>query len=290
MREHPLRTVAIQGELPSNPNDPATFRLRGISLEFAWAMRDVDALDGWHSTGIYLLLDAFNRVYVGKATGRRGLKGRVRTQIAERPWCKRVLLVRESSAGGFDSAEAGYMESELISRLKAMPSICCDNIMQPFEQGLDACVVDTLSDSCCWVISMLARLGVPVEFAGEQRTDPLPPEPTTATTDTVADLVREKVIAVGETLYCAWPSPQPANRRAQCVVDADSVRCCGRTYSSLSDAATVLTGTTAHGMQFWGSLQGDGSVLSLSEIQAASAVDSSSASSSSSTAATTGSV
>jgi hypothetical protein len=263
MQAHVLETIGFRGSLPLCEGQPVVWQLQGIGLEFALADRDVlSRLENWQSSGVYVLIGDHGQVYAGKATSARGLQKRVREQLARYPWCRRALLVRNPIPGGFDSAEVAHLESELIARLKRIESLDCHNITQPFEHGLDEHSAQMLSLAVDCVLAMLAFVGVPMHGRPREREQSAL---AGIATDSVERLVREGILRQGETLYCAWPSPQPAATRVQAVVETNSLRCGESSYPSLSDAATLLAGRSVSGSGFWGRLQPDGSVISLAQ-------------------------
>ena len=117
--------------LPDDPDSPIILDLRDSALEFAVCTRaGIGRLpDIWCSAGTYLLIGGLDehgrtQAYVGKASR---LRDRIKDHVTNKPWWNRAILLQSKSREGFTTADAAWMEGEVIQRLLGWESVVLEN-------------------------------------------------------------------------------------------------------------------------------------------------------------------
>jgi hypothetical protein len=135
--------------LPDDPDSPIILDLRDSALEFAVCTRaGIRQLsEVWCSAGTYLLIGGRDehgrtRVYVGKASR---LRDRLKDHVTNKPWWNRAILLQSKSREGFTTADAAWLEGEVIQRLLGWESVVLENKSEPSDRSLSVHEVSWLN-------------------------------------------------------------------------------------------------------------------------------------------------
>lgn len=144
--------------LPDDQDDPIILDLRDSALEFAVCTRAAIARlpDLWCNAGVYILVggvdaDGRTQVYVGKASR---LRDRLKDHVKNKPWWNRAILLQSKSREGFTTADAAWMEGDVIQRLLGWESVALENRAEPSDLSLSEHEVQWLDG----VVSALFRV------------------------------------------------------------------------------------------------------------------------------------
>jgi hypothetical protein len=270
------RAISFRGHLPLRPGDPAIIDLPRYGMQCAIVCRDaLAAASDWRESGVYVLMGRVRDMgYVGQAIGKQGLIGRLREQLGARSWWSHAVLVRDSGSG-FTSGEVSYLEAALMARLVATGSVRCENKAQPFEHRFDSVQAEELDRTVDIIFSVLAMVGLDVgDLAGcasdESRlvaSTSAPCAPAAGEASDLAHLLAAGVVEAGDELVCAWASPQEASTRTRALVSNEgTLICMGRSFDSLTAAASLLVGRETDGASFWGLVSEDGACTPLASL------------------------
>src|SRR5581483_5356392 len=114
----PLQPVTFY--VPRSSAEPIELSVRHSGLRMVLVNRESVRLLAeaeWKVLGVYFLLGPADdpehfRAYVGEV-GKRDLLTRLKEHAAQKEWWNRALLIVSASAGGFNSAEIGWLEGRL---------------------------------------------------------------------------------------------------------------------------------------------------------------------------------
>lgn len=149
--------------LPDDQDDPIVLDIRSSALEFAVCSRAAIGRLGeaWDGVGTYVLIGSVDaqgrvRVYVGKTSR---LRTRLSEHVKKKPWWNRAVLLQSKSREGFTTADAAWMEAEVIRRLLVWESVTLENGNQPAELSLSAHEVQWLTGVVDDLFRILYLLG-----------------------------------------------------------------------------------------------------------------------------------
>lgn len=274
---------------------PMYFRFgRSVALEAAVINRGhLNVLvDSWRSAcGVYLLLPnapGLEPMYVGRAT--TGHLSRLRAHHSKPPmdW-QRALLVAGTNVHPFNSAEASWLEGELVSVLASRSLGGLANANSPRDRTLsrrEVAALKRLVDPILQIASLLGvRLeGAPTDAALDVRPPNLDAEPHrpdtagSASTDgeprRIADRpARRRALNVSDLISAGLlrPGDRLSGRRngvvtAAVVTRSGQLRLADGTEGSPSKTAGIACGHSENGWNFW-RLGPDGRGESLSELR-----------------------
>ncbi len=267
-------TTAATVLLPDHKNDPAYIFLPRKALRMAIVTRDaVTSLrEEWSDVGAYVLVgwssNERHLVYVGKAVSTSGLKGRLARHAtdSDKGWWQRALLVADLTSEGFNSAQVGWLESELVSTLRNAPGVECKNVEQPRVYTLHTYDEAALRPIIADVMSGLRLLGVNPDTRDQVEITPID-KPTTKRSEVqLTDLLKGGLLEVGTSLQCTWQNRGDLNEEAS-VTESGKLLVDGQEYPSLSAAAQALRGGPTNGWTFWGVTSSDGRLIELAELR-----------------------
>jgi hypothetical protein len=149
--------------LSSTPEQPVEVTIEGDSLRLSLVEREALGALGssWDSVGVYLLVGptvidgATLSVYVGKA---QGLRSRVKTGHAVKPW-SRALLVQREGLHAFNASDISWLERRLIDVLLEAPGIDLVNKTPPPPETVPEYKAEILERTVVATLGVLAVLG-----------------------------------------------------------------------------------------------------------------------------------
>lgn len=251
--------------VPSSAAEPVELGVAHSGLRMALVTRESARLltDDWRVLGIYFLLgphpddaDKFC-AYVGEV-GRRDLLLRISEHAAQKDWWSRALLVASASAGGFNSAEIGWLEGRFYDVLQNAVAAKVMNKGRPGDDSIalkDRGVLERYVEP---TMAALRAVGAPPDTA-DQKPPPMGKK-RAHYRESLKDLIDADLLKPGTRLR-----PTRKNLTTTALVLPDgSLDVGGTAYGAVSQAARAVTGSQSEpGWEFWGAPSGDGSFVSL---------------------------
>lgn len=272
MQQHENSQVERRPYVVLLPNTPGEV-LRIVDQECALTMACVDRnsssrlLGEWEVAGIYVLLWPVDesgefKCYIGKGNP---LTGRIAQHRANKDGWTRALVVASDQRTGFDSAEIGWLEGQLHSRVQNSDLGTVENIQQPGDDTVPGYNKRRLSLAIDSVIRVLRLIGYECaeESAMQSATQRHRKSPSSSSV-TVADLLVAGLLIDGEDLVSVngqWPAKAK-------VKSPDAIHYNGVSFNSPSAAAVkVRDGGATNGWAFWAVIR-DGETITLSVLRA----------------------
>lgn len=261
--------------VPTSSSEATTIFMSRQALTMAIVGRDhIRSLDkSWDCVGVYLLIgpsdEEATKVYAGKSTN-SGLIERVaqHSRDKNKQWFERALVIADQTENGFSSAEAAWLESELAKVLFNAPHIDCMNGNQPIDDTLPWYEHAELRRVVKTVISTLRVMGINPDTRDQiykNKSKPKSSKKQKQRTTTVADLIKEGLLAPGTKLYCTWGNRAEMNDEAEVTSDG-KIKVGDDIHDTPSGAANAVRGGAANGWTFWGVQSDDGSLIPLGDL------------------------
>jgi len=224
-------------------------------------------LGEWDEAGIYVLLWPVNesgefKCYIGKGNP---ITGRIAQHRANKDGWTRVLVVASSQPLGFDSAEIGWLEGQLHSRIDNSHLGSVRNKQQPGDETVPGHNKRRLSLVIDSVVRVLRLLGYECAEELEMQAATQKRRKLSASSSvTIAVLLVAGLLVYGEDLVSVngqWPA------KAR-VKSPDAIQYKGVDFNSPSAAAvSVRDGGATNGWAFWAVIR-DGETITLSVLRA----------------------
>lgn len=219
--------------------------------------------DSWDSAGVYVLLwpplhegDGQPKIYVGQAA--QSLRKRIGQHVVGKPgWRRAVLVDRTNAKYGFNSAQIGWLESQLWSLASKAEQVQLDNKVQPRDETLPDFERPGLEPVIAFIRGVMRLLGYSLD----------PPSGPHATTRgrsrvTVKDLIAAGSLTTGDALVFT-----DADVHQTAVVRSDgTLELNGITYDSPSAAATAVRRRPTNGWADW-ALRTENSTITLWKLR-----------------------
>lgn len=260
--------------MPGQSSSPSFVFVKRQSLRIAIVTRDnVSNLeDDWDAVGIYVLLGSsdkgLTRAYAGKGNQ---LKTRLGQHKTGKAWWNRAILVCDLSQNGFNSAESGWLESEIVETLMNAPEVECDNVNQPTDKSLASYELSELQPVIKTVFSLLRIMGVNPDTSDQRSIETVQETTTIDTaknknTETLQDLIDANLLKEGTKLYCTWINRKELGEVAT-VCSNGKIMVGNQLFSSPSSAAKHSRRGVANGWSYWGIKSSDGTLKSLLDLR-----------------------
>jgi hypothetical protein len=224
-------------------------------------------LGEWDVAGIYVLLWPVSesgefKCYIGKGNP---MTGRITQHRTNKSGWTRALVVASNQSPGFDSAQIGWLEGQLHSRVQNSTLGTAENVQQPGDDTVPNYSLRRLSNAIESVVRVLRLLGYECAEDSEMQTVARKHrKSSTSSSVTIADLLEAGLLIDGEDLVSVngqWPAKAK-------VKSPDSIRFKNVDYVSPSGAGEAARdGGATNGWAFWAVIR-DGETITLSILRA----------------------
>jgi len=272
MGQHYDSQVERRPYLVLAPNTPGEI-LKIVDEDCALRMACVDRehssrlLGEWDVAGIYVLLWPVSesgefKCYVGKGNP---MTDRVTQHRTNKSGWTRALVVASNQSPGFDSAQIGWLEGQLHSRVQNSTLGTAENVQQPGDDTVPNYSLRRLSNAIDSVVRVLRLIGYEcAEDSEMQIVARKRRKSSTSSSVTIADLLAAGLLKDGEDLVSVngqWPAKAK-------VKSPDSIRFKNVDYDSPSGAGEAARdGGATNGWAFWAVIR-DGETITLSVLRA----------------------